>query len=397
MSASWNRKHVVLPYVPPEIWQHILEITTLVSGSLDPAIEDPFDSVEPRQWRNRLTKTGIRDEQRAIRDSLITKRYIVRVCKQWHALGMPLLYQSIVVGKARALDPLLDILRRSQDSIGSGDDRDCSHPLGWWTRRFDLLLPKNVPLEGKAVKNIDEIISLLSNLSIFVLNKMPALRNVRTDFPLTMNTSRVTIDEALHLSSLSTMFEEALVADPGSDITSTTFTSFPAFATFPAFRHLHFRAEFFVSWHPSRSPYMLAHGAELTTLYLGCTELFNQHSFLALFSSEHCPRLVHLIIVCQSWDLLRGLRIPPQVARLGLLCESSQATDAVYNLVFDVLEGVMDPPTPSLRVVRFLNPRGSVDLKDRHRKVLLRGLDWLGRYDLRVEDHEGKDMRELLG
>ncbi|EIM90314.1 uncharacterized protein STEHIDRAFT_119335 [Stereum hirsutum FP-91666 SS1] len=441
MSASWNRKPGVLPHVPPEIWQRILEMATLVPGSLDPDIEDPFDCSEPRRWRNRITKPGIRDEQEDIRDSLITKRYVVRVCKQWYTLGMPLLYQSIFVGRERMFATLLETLRRSQNDIVVGDDNHHSHPLGWWTRRLDFRLrdsPHNVSLGEMTVKVIDEIFSLLTNLSIFVLahppsrgeyytapysiavslfercgstlqmlswgtsfrfevgydyahltaeilSKTPALRTVHGDFPVMMDT-RAPIGSARHLTSLITFSQlPELVPSPDNTI------------TFPALQQFYFIAELARDWHPSRAPFMATLGANLTTLYIRYSSMSNVYSPLSSFSSEYYPRLVHLIIICSNWTRLEGLRIPPQMTHLGLLCEMSQNSDAVYEEVFMVLRQVMTPPTPSLRIVRFLNPRGTNDLRDRHRKVLLRGLRWLALHDLRVEDHEGRDMRDLLG
>ena len=143
---------------------------------------------------------------------------------------------------------------------------------------------------------------------------------------------------------------------------------------------------------------MIAHGANLIALYLHYRERDNvQELLLPLMTSQYFPRLIHLILVCPTWMELHGLRIPPQITHLGLLCTKAQAIDAVYNDLFETLSAVMSPPTPSLHTIRFLNPQGAIDLRDRHRKALREGLSHLFSYNLRVEDHEGVDMRELLG
>lgn len=439
MSASWNRKPVVMPHIPPETWQHILQWAILVPGSLDPNAEDPFDCSEPRHWRNRLTSHGICEEQDRIRRSLVTKRYIIRVCKQWYALGIPLLYESIFVGRQRYLELLLDTLRRSP---GHASPDSGSLQLGWWTRRLDFRM-RDIPPEGSLGKasedTIVEIFALLPRLSIFVsgsahsaqscfkmtldmslhlanacsqtlqmiswnnaqaknwvryhpeltsmvLERLLALRTLHTDFTFMNDVTQVAANTSPQLNFLTTSFPlDFLLAD--NQVA-------PAFL---ALRQLYIQADFGDGWYPSRSPFLIAHGASLTALYLHYSEGDNiRGSFLPLMSSQYCPRLVHLVLVCPNWMVLHDLRIPRQITHLGLLCTKAQAMNVVYDDLFRTLVTVMSPPTPLLRVIRFLDPRGAVDLRNHHRKALRRGLSRLASYDLRVEDHEGNDMRGLL-
>lgn len=436
-----------MPYIPPEIWRYILEWATFVPGSLDPDTEDPFDAVEPRRWHNRLTKQGIREEQDRVRTSLVTKRYIVRVSKQWHDLGMPMLYRSIFIGKERILDSLYQQLQRSHERKREiGPD---SQSLGWHTLRLDFRMHDVTPSGSLDEQNrsiLLNIFSLLPCLSIVVISSvhgepsypgilhglsqdvakacgstiqmivwayaqgwdrrrtrnrqsaelttkvlphLPALRTLHSDFTFMDDFSQVASTSSPHVKFLTANFLHHI--DLVNALTNTT-------PVFPALRQFCSRADFPEGWNPSRSPFLAAHGAQLTTLYLHCDETptINGRFFhLSSMSSQYCPRLIHLVLIFSQWSVLRGLRVPPQVTHLGLLCITSQSVAYIYDELFKTLYDTMIPPTPSLRVIRFLNPQATKNMRDRHRKVLLLGLRRLAPYDLRVEDHEGQDMREL--
>ncbi|ETW79328.1 hypothetical protein HETIRDRAFT_453766 [Heterobasidion irregulare TC 32-1] len=83
------------PLLPHEIWRHIFELATHVPGVLDPVFDDPFESGAPFNlgigWRYK------EQEHHSILKSINTKSIFVRVCRRWHALALPLLYQVAVI------------------------------------------------------------------------------------------------------------------------------------------------------------------------------------------------------------------------------------------------------------------------------------------------------------
>ncbi|KAH7921160.1 hypothetical protein BV22DRAFT_1122340 [Leucogyrophana mollusca] len=117
------------PNLPPEIWLHIFQFATYVPDILAPEIYDHFSTIG---WLFN------RDHHRAIRDSLMTKRYLVRVCKMWYILASPYLY-STLINPARGTHPF------------SGE-----WPLGSWTERLDIAMRDQSPTHGDLESIPDE-------------------------------------------------------------------------------------------------------------------------------------------------------------------------------------------------------------------------------------------------
>ncbi|TFY61210.1 hypothetical protein EVG20_g7144 [Dentipellis fragilis] len=138
MSASWNKKIVTLPTLPPELWLHIFDFATYVPHLFDSEVQNPFSSSPSSPTYPDYAS----DEKfrQAVRAALVTKRYLVRVCKQWHALATPLLYAAIYVGWERHLPQLRDTLTSDADRARTDTTGTASQPKGWWTRRVDLAM-----------------------------------------------------------------------------------------------------------------------------------------------------------------------------------------------------------------------------------------------------------------
>ncbi|TFY82039.1 hypothetical protein EWM64_g1973 [Hericium alpestre] len=116
-------------------------------------------------------------EKRAIRTALVTKRYLVRVCKQWHVLAVPFLYESIYIGWWHVLPSLRDTLLESERRSREGpDDRPA---LGWWTLRLDVAIrTANTNVEKGFLNSpgyyaLVDIIHCLPHLETFSSRWMP--------------------------------------------------------------------------------------------------------------------------------------------------------------------------------------------------------------------------------
>ncbi|KAA1477704.1 hypothetical protein DENSPDRAFT_844890 [Dentipellis sp. KUC8613] len=88
---------------PPEIWYYIFEQATFTAHAFDTGATDPFDIPGASYFFDRVG-------QEELRASLATKRALVLVCRRWHALATPLLYEAVSAGDNRTLQCLCDTL-----------------------------------------------------------------------------------------------------------------------------------------------------------------------------------------------------------------------------------------------------------------------------------------------
>ncbi|CAA7270302.1 unnamed protein product [Cyclocybe aegerita] len=137
-----------LPYLPPELWQTILREATFVLSIFDPELMQSSE-----------LSTNSRDCFKAYKHSLKTRNNLVRVCKAWYTLGLPYLYEYVLLGRARCLIPLLCALRQSDSS---GEIR----AAGWWVRRLDVNLRDESGESLDAFDTVADILLFLPNLEI---------------------------------------------------------------------------------------------------------------------------------------------------------------------------------------------------------------------------------------
>ncbi|KAG2135367.1 uncharacterized protein EDB93DRAFT_1242550 [Suillus bovinus] len=147
-----------LPCFPPELWITIFNLATDIPGLLSYDGPTPFDLPRP------LVKEH---EHRLLKESLITKRNIILVCKTWHTLAINILYRSVLVTRPATLSSLLVALGRRS----SGAAR--SVHVGWWTRRLDVLIHDD-RCEAPDYALLANIIRQFPNLSTVNLS-MPML------------------------------------------------------------------------------------------------------------------------------------------------------------------------------------------------------------------------------
>ncbi|KAA1477698.1 hypothetical protein DENSPDRAFT_619362 [Dentipellis sp. KUC8613] len=112
---------------PPEVWVSIFEWATFVPHAFDVDAVDPFDVPSTPYIFDRAAQ----EDLRAI---LTTKTTLVLVCRRWHALATPLLYQAVSVRTNRALQRLHDTLEHF-----AHNHHDANRARRIRIRRFDLL------------------------------------------------------------------------------------------------------------------------------------------------------------------------------------------------------------------------------------------------------------------
>ncbi|KAI0046937.1 hypothetical protein FA95DRAFT_1606506 [Auriscalpium vulgare] len=93
-------------HLPLELWAKIFEFSAFVPGLLDIDVPDPFDtstaSTPNKPWDSNKLEGALRSLQ-----------WIVRVCKDWHALATPFLYRTVVIKRRVDIDCLQSALEAS--------------------------------------------------------------------------------------------------------------------------------------------------------------------------------------------------------------------------------------------------------------------------------------------
>ena len=81
--------------LPPELWLIVFDLATFVPNAFDAEVHNPFDYPRRLGVGDDTFMIDMRGDLRAIRRASRTKRAIFRVCKTWHALVTPLLYEAV--------------------------------------------------------------------------------------------------------------------------------------------------------------------------------------------------------------------------------------------------------------------------------------------------------------
>ncbi|KAF5314627.1 hypothetical protein D9611_007142 [Ephemerocybe angulata] len=170
MSAklAYQKPSVTLPEIPPEIWIEILRHATDVPDSL----EHPQLLVDPEHfYMFRLSGPATRRHKAA----LITKRYIVLVCREWYAIGMPFLYEHISITRPRHVHQLSETLSKT---MTRGEVKE---PLafGCFVKRLDMTMPvaldPGVRSDEGCGTGLRQVLDLTPNL---VTLNMPSTRSL---------------------------------------------------------------------------------------------------------------------------------------------------------------------------------------------------------------------------
>ncbi|KAJ3516865.1 hypothetical protein NMY22_g14100 [Coprinellus aureogranulatus] len=153
MSAklAYQKPPVNLPDLPTELWGSILRFATQVPDTLEDLSMDRYSGGKLRAKR--------------YREILVTKRYVVLVCRTWYALGTPFLYEHLYIPRLHGLDII-------QKSLELPFAADAGTTLGHLTKRLDLTLPSDDPSEWQR-----------SGVPVlWLLKRVPNVVNIRVDW-----------------------------------------------------------------------------------------------------------------------------------------------------------------------------------------------------------------------
>ena len=412
MTAKEKR---ILPSLPPELWECIFDFATSVPGTLIPDIYQHSSLIGPPY--NRIYHP-------ALRAALITKRYLVRVCKQWWHLARRYLYQAIYIGRVRCLPSLCKTLKKYAAGDGTVPG---VHSLGSWTQRLDVVIrDQSIDFDAEC-EYLAEIIWSLPNLaivsfaitsdsynatpmpfSIFVALRCSASSLRVLDWstyalvpyraPLEGLLKEVPYLHILNcrtlswrngfmpthaLSSVHTLIVQSL------DDTSNHFVPIDTGETRINLREAVLGVD---TWRPHLwAKFMCRYGIHLTTVQIRSAH----HNWRALNTllgviNGSCPNLrrLTLSVIKFSYISLDGFSLPP-VEYFGVSAEAYQQPRSAYLHLFTILNFVKYT-VPTLRVVQLINPRNVSALLTQHAKVAVRALDQqLAGSTFHVECHDG--------
>ncbi|KAA1477695.1 hypothetical protein DENSPDRAFT_619446 [Dentipellis sp. KUC8613] len=421
----------VLQRTPPEIWLSIFECATFVPHAFDTDVTDPFDvHGSPTPFDHSV--------ERRLQASLSTKRSLVLVCKLWHDLATPLLYQAVTARDNVSL--------RSLNNAISGHS-SASRKLR--VRRLDLLRwPRNqTPLASDV---LSELLHQLPSVEILCLATYPYFTTIDSDGcdltrafdaaeaeslleALLAAPVRTTLRKCIigpsfihvkqsnallsHCTRLSCLFVFSHIRYPfreGQVIparlpltclsvecedTPSAMASgvWHQMQPHPSLQHVHILLRSIVRiYHESTETFLRTQGVYLRTIQLSIGKYQWDRCvapFLHLLAT-HCPNLIHLIFICDSrGPVLFRTPLPPTVTHFG-----------IYSMIDNSEQGLCDYLG---QIERFLGQRCHVPGVIRRLNAstqeewdyLREDPELLARYaalpvpsHCRLEDAEGRDL-----
>ncbi|KAG6864861.1 hypothetical protein C0991_006715 [Blastosporella zonata] len=403
-------KPIDLPQFPAEIWLSILE-RACVAGIWNPfTVENAIEfSISEARRRNKIYK-----------QSLVTKRYVVRVCKQWNAWAVPYLYEHIYLGRSKCLRPLRNALMKSNQPEPA---ISTSHGLGWWTKQLDIALRDEPPslflFEEEENSLVSDILECLPNLTIVNFDTHGAHG---CSFPTTILSS-LTNSSGSNLQAVSwhndcspqeahawqALIDKAanirrLLCPNGEMTCRAPYPLLPSLqcirlktktldGELPSLRHL--ISNVYLDYDGWRGLLALHGGKlEIIQLYLDQEDDILLSPLLACFS-RFCTKLVRLDLSISEWGILdlwgRHELIPPTGVRvLGLQNTAIQASAKGYRSLFTGLKKLQ--LTPSLRCIQLTDCGNVNDLSQKHTRMMMNLVAMLKERGLELRDHEGSLM-----
>ena len=407
----------VVPRLPPELWFYIFGFATDVPGTLIPEVFEQTHLIG--QVYNRKYHPGLRV-------ALVTKRYLVRVCKQWWYLATPYLYRAIYIGRSRCLLSLRSTFQKY--AKGEGVIAGVQH-LGSWTQRLDVVI-RDRPIDdpNADAERLADIIGYLPNLAIFS-SAIASVAYANTFMPLRVLHALEGIASPLRVLDWSTdglrpqlpQLEKLLKQLPHLQILSCPGLawangiiprdSFSSVSTLGlkwlvkpighidsvdlpdecvSLREVIFEVGWWAQdpWREFTSHY----GRFLVSVQLRAHDDVHP-STLATFLdivNSFCPNLRRITISAATFSHIpvNGLSLPP-VEYLGLRADARQQRRPAYQHLFSVL-AVLASNAPKLRVVQIIDRRNVENLLTSHSKMAVRAFDHkLAGSVFRVEDHDG--------
>ncbi|KAI6111165.1 hypothetical protein F5141DRAFT_1274587 [Pisolithus sp. B1] len=402
MAAGAKRAVTQLPSLPPELWDRIFELATHVPYTLVPEIFEKsifIGSIYNREYHPKL------------RAALVTKRYLVRVCRQWWHIAIRHLYRAIYIGRARSLTSLCNTLEKY--AAGKGTIAG-AEPLGQWTQRLDIAIRDNpVRLDmDSSVQYCANLITCLPNLAIFSIRMLFVV--APAPLPAILNALRYSA------SSFRVIDWTTVPMTPQPCEFVELVRSLPRLHTFHC---AHLR------WDSEKFPTSIL--SSLNTLALNRGPAGLEKSHLIESDSEQMHINLRKVVLDSLWSVdvweefmssygtfITSVQIlafrstsattqqlpghgqpavstcPPDDYPRGRIL--MHETRTAYRRLFSNL-AIFKEKVPTLRVIQFLDWHNVQCLLTQHSQVVLHALEHeFAGSDLRIVDHEGNLLSERL-
>lgn len=339
------------------------------------------------------------------------------MCRLWHDLSLPYLYDRVVLGRGRILGPLLGGLKRSR---GRQENLGGLHFSGWWTRRLDIVIRDHKDSGNQFNDLIAQIIEELPNLSIVIFgiakNGMQLAPRVLDAFSCTnanrlqamhwMNGNYLPMDTNAWFKFLSRCKSLRYL-----DISDCRLSNIPSLI-FPSVTTIYLRQNTFLGFMyyvqlPALNHIVIDLSSPIEPT--GIKDFLKKNGHVAISAQVNCcaphwlfgdilgsldrfcTNLVVLEVLVSDWIFFKTLEFPRFVKKLVLRSGRDQAPGSVYTVLFDNLY-LACIPGASLRTVVFPLKTNVSDLR-RHPAALIKGLEKLAAIGVVVQDHEGQTLQ----
>ena len=343
--------------------------------------------------------------------SLITKRYIVLVCKAWNEIATPLLYNTVLLRSSRGVSAAW---RTFCDSAQS----DTSIRLGHYVKRIDLSMRDSrihhLSFEQLAEREkIADILRWLPNLTIFTMHTRVRGGDSTCIAEALVDTSASTLETiewtggpTLGHMCLSGASWTRLVSScpnlktldgPGCRIFSTVLHPAARLSHLsvthdyrgvedvppnpPTPLHIRYNSTGWDVSHPNTRAYCL----QAISLDVRFRDQATLHELLA-----QCPKLSQLILRVLTWySLPCGLKLDSSITHLGLFVEQQQPR---LPLMAEGLRYLADLDIPGVKTLRLMSRHLLLEGGNLEKRRIREALQKIRAAGLVLENWEGKPL-----
>ncbi|KAF8960812.1 hypothetical protein BDZ97DRAFT_2077299 [Flammula alnicola] len=407
-----------LPEIPPEIWTAIISHAIWVPGGYEPELMTLAIGIK---------SSSVNQEQlQALRTSLVTRRYLVRVSKAWYTLASPFLYEYILLGRGRVLAPLRDAMIRSQKSVDSNEQ---VNSIGWWTKRLDVSMRDSADDPGAIMATLADIMTCLPNLRILTFSITGQFYDrVLPSTVLESLTCRDTLkfvhwyifpqpttqawtsflENHPYLESINGNFR----ISPNSHIqlNSLKMVHVPDIANIgdeheiwqidlPAIRYATYCVDFGAN-SIGRDRFFASVGPKLTTIQINYLHDGDVQSAACLQATldqilQTCHALEQVNLLLNSWHVLSlcVASLPPKVKMLAIRILRPNLAKVTNRVLFtSILKGMVSR-NPALKIIQFLDRANVRELRV-HSRILNEGLRLMESLGVIIKNPEGCIMKD---
>ena len=386
-----------------EVWLLIFQLATEVPFAFLPRVESPFE-LPSRPTHKEMTTELSR--------SLLTKRYIVLVCKAWNETATPLLYSAVLLRSGRGVSAAWDTFCHSEQG-------NTGAHLGQYVKRIDLSMRDSqthhtTSKQEAEGEKIASIVRRLPNLTIFTMHTRVRDSDSTCIADALASTSANTLQtiewKGRHSYGHMCLSEDSwtgLVSacpnlksldGPGCRILSTKMHPAAQLSHLsvthddrgvedvpperPTPLHIRYTSTDWDINHPNTR----AHCIRAISLDIHILDRCALQELLA-----QCPRLSQLILRSSVWyNLPSDLTLGPPITHLGLLITQKQPKLAQLAWMLETcLSGWV---LPGVKVLRLMSRHGLLEGDNLERKKIREALQKIRVAGLALENWEGKPL-----